>query len=101
MYEQGSSATNKELKQKLFPLVSAGDVGLPGPAGNDRYRSIRTSIVSSLLQNNLTPFDHLQHLLVADHLIILTYKFGIMISKLVSLSCPVSLERITLCRMGF
>ncbi|KAH8976279.1 hypothetical protein BDL97_01G205500 [Sphagnum fallax] len=31
----GSSATNKELKQKLFPLVSAGDVGLPGPAGND------------------------------------------------------------------
>jgi len=31
----GLSATGKKLKPKFFPLVSAGDVGLPGPAGND------------------------------------------------------------------
>ncbi len=34
---QGLSATGNKLKPKFFPLVSAGDVGLPGPAGNDRY----------------------------------------------------------------
>jgi hypothetical protein len=30
--------TNEKLDQILYPLVYAGDVGLPGLAGNDRVK---------------------------------------------------------------
>jgi hypothetical protein len=29
--------TNEKLDQIMYPLVYAGDVGLPGLAGNNRY----------------------------------------------------------------
>ncbi|CAM6020051.1 unnamed protein product, partial [Sphagnum balticum] len=34
---QGFSVTNEKLDQILYPLVYAGDVGLPGVAGNNSY----------------------------------------------------------------
>jgi hypothetical protein len=55
---QGLSATDKKLKPKFFPLVSAGDVGLPGPAGNDRY-------IQSLMIHTLV----LQYLMIESNLL--------------------------------
>jgi hypothetical protein len=49
--------TNEKLDQILYPLVYAGDVGLPGVAGNNRYAQnlSTTPLVHYLDESDCSP----------------------------------------------